>query len=198
MGITLSSQVLRHIGRVRSNPASAVAPEELVELERAARVDLEGSQVALASPVAEYTMLSRVSLVTTADSSQIDTIDTFGVPVEIVGLYPEIQALATGTAPPLSAIDVRISRRQGQEKVITAANQTAQAPNIAPDFCSLNAVSSQVANRMLRYRIETPQTLLSFQYRWAVDAATRVAFAWVNVQVSMNVFYRLLTDDERP
>lgn len=198
----LSAEVLQFVGRARANPANAVAPEQLDSLLAAARADLSDTRVALMSPPAPLTLMSRVVLATTEDYSRVDTVQTFGRPVEIVGLYPEILNLGDETEtnqPPMAALDVAVSRTKGQTNYITATNQTATAaqPEASPNFVSLSSVSSVIANRTLTYRIEDPQALLSFQYRWSVDAAVRASKLWANVQISMNIFYRLLTDDLR-
>jgi hypothetical protein len=179
---------------VRENPARAVSPDELEELERFAREDRTRSFVARMSPEAPYTWMSRVQLDTVNDESDIDTIDDFGTPVTVVGLVPTILKLeAAKTLPPIEAIDVQISVDRGNREFITAANSPVSGGQERPQFASLVSVSAIIANRLLDLDLGLNDQVptLSFVYRWTVDAATRTALGWSNVQISQGVLYRL-------
>lgn len=202
MSVSLSSAMLRHISRVRSNPALAVAPEELAELERMCRDDLDGAAVAELSPTAPFTWTTRAQLITSEEESQADMIQTFGVPVEIVGFFPSLIAIEGDpkVLPPLAAIDVEISRTKGDRRNITSGNTAADnaaANLVRPTYSSLASVSSTIANRLVRWRIRESQALLSFRFRWVPNATIRTAMAYSNVIVSLELIYRLLSEDER-
>jgi len=198
--IQLSSEVLRFVGRVREQPARAVDPDELERLERWARSDMSDAAVAQLSPTARLTWLSRVQLPVAQDESVEDTIETFGRPVEIVGFFPSLLALSDDTLPPIEAIDVSISSTKGDTRFLTSANQTAQNPLVQPQYATLASQSATIANRLIRWRVGEDsggQALLSLKHRWNVSSAVRTALGWSDIQISVDIFYRLLTDDER-
>jgi hypothetical protein len=200
MGIELSSAVLRHLSRVRENPARAVDPAELEELERFVREDRTRSFVARMSPEAPYTWTSRVELDTTADESQVDTIEDFGSPVTIVGLLPTLLKLESAkTLPPIEGIDVQINIDRGARSFITAANTQPNSQEPRPQYAPLSSVSAIVANRLLDLELGLNDQVptMAFTYRWTVDAATRTALGWSNVQVSMAILYKLTDNTSR-
>jgi len=170
------------------------------ELERFAREDASDRFLARMSPEANYTWLSRVELDTSADESDIDTIDDFGCRVEVVGLFPSLLALeANKTLPPIAAIDVQIAVDRGARELRTAANSPVTGGQQLPQFAPLGAVSSEIANRIMRLTLGLDGTVstISFTYRWTVSAAVRTALNWSNVQVSMGVFYEPTGDPRR-
>jgi len=202
MGIELESGVLRYLARVRENPARAVAPEELEELERYVREDRRRNYVARMSPVAKYTWTSRVQLDTSEDQSDIDTIDDFGCPVTIVGLLPLILALEASpdsptpgskVLPPIEAFDVQITLDRGAKELRTAANSPVSGGQERPQFAPLASVSAVIANRLLDQDIGRNEQLsnIAFAYRWTVPSSVRTALGWSNVQISMGVMYEL-------
>jgi len=202
MGLELSSAVLRHLSRVRENPARAVSPEELEDLERHARADASDRFLALMSPEANYTWLSRVELDTASDESDIDTIDDFGCPVEILGLFPIIIPLeiAPLVLPPIGAIDVQIAVHRGGKEFRTAANSPVTGGMQRPQFSPLAAVSSAIANRIMRLQLglNVSVSTISFVYRWTISAALRATLGYSNVQISMGIFYEPTGDPRRP
>jgi hypothetical protein len=202
MGIELQSAVLRHLSRVRENPARAVSPDELEELERFAREDRTRSYVARMSPTAKYTWTSRVGLDTSQDQSDIDTIDDFGCPVTIVGLLPLVLALeaspdsptpGTKVLPPIEAFDVQITIDRGAKELRTAANSPVSGGQERPQFAPLASVSAVIANRLLDQDLGLNDqiSVISFSYRWTVNSTIRAALGWSNVQISMGVMYEL-------
>ena len=200
MGIELQSAVLRHLSRVRENPAQAVAPEELEELERFAREDRTRSFVSRMSPEADYTWVSRVELDTDSDESQLDEIDDFGSPVTVVGLVPQVLALEAGKVlPPIEAFDVQISLDRGAKSFITAANTPTNSNQQRPQYAPLRSISSEIANRILSIDLglNGQVATIGFTYRWAVQASVRAALNWSNVQLSTSVLYNL-TDNAGP
>lgn len=199
MDVQLASAVLRYLGEIRSNPALAVDPGRLAELERWASQEMGHNAIATSAPMAPLTWTLRTQLLATADESAVVELDTFGRPVEIVGFLPSVLALQADPAvePPLKAFDVNISRTQGDTRNITSGNQTAENPAQQPLFSGLDAVSMTVGNRLIALKIREPRANLSFQWRWAIDAAARAALGYSNVQITMNIAYMLLTDDER-
>jgi hypothetical protein len=202
MGVELSSAVLRHLARVRENPARAVDPGEIEELERYAREDASDRFLARMAPEANYTWLSRVELDTSADESDIDTIDDFGCRVEVLGLFPTVLALEASpkVLPPIEAFDVQIAVDRGARELRTAANSPVTGGQQRPQFAPLASVSSTIANRIMRLTLGLDGTVstISFTYRWAVSSAVRTALSWSNVQLSMGVFYEPTGDPRRP
>jgi hypothetical protein len=201
MGLELGSAVLRHLARVRENPARAVDPAELEELQRYAREDMSDRFLAKMAPEANYTWLSRVELDTSADESDIDTIDDFGCRVEVVGLFPQVLALEASpkVLPPIEAFDVQIAVDRGARELRTAANSPVTGGQQRPQFAPLASVSSTVANRVMRMTLGLDGTVstISFTYRWAVSSSVRTALSWSNVQLSMGVFYEPVGDPRR-
>lgn len=199
MQAQLSTAVLRFLGEVRGNPALAVDPGRLAELERWAAQDLGSSSVATSAPVATLTWLVRAVLLRANDASAVVQIETFGRPVEIVGFLPSVLPITAGNdvVPPIHAFDVNVSRTAGDKRNITSGNQTVEQPNVRQDFSGLDALSATVGNRLISWRIPEAQTNLSIQFRWALDAAIRTALDYADVQITLNIFYKLLTDDER-
>jgi hypothetical protein len=201
MGMELASAVLRHLARVQENPARAVDPAELEELQRHAREDMSDRFLAKMAPEANYTWLSRVELDTGADESDIDTIDDFGCRVEVVGLFPQVLAIEAGgkVVPPIEAFDVQIAVDRGARELRTAANSPVSGGQQRPQFSPLAAVSSTIANRVMRLTLGLEGTVstISFTYRWTVSSAVRSAMNWSNVQLSMGVFYEPIGDPRR-
>lgn len=194
MSLRLSTAVIEHLARVRENPASAVDPAQLEVLERLVRQDLDDYSVALNSPIANFTWMSRVALPSASDESNVDTIEDFGEPVEIVGLFPLILQLTDGGTTPIEAIDVQITTDTGRKEFVTAANTPVSGAQQRPQYSPLVAVSAAIANRSICLRLgeENTKPTMAFQYRWAVDSATRTTLGYGDVLVSVGVFYRLM------
>ncbi len=216
MGINLATAVMRHINRVHDNPATAVDPNELDELRRYAWEDLQDCYVAQTSPVAKYSFMSRLLLDPAADESDTDTIDSLGEPIEIVGFDVQLLQLSvptineqpdppitSGIIPqsfagrvPIEAVDVQITRTKGGRDVLTAANQQPKFGQPAPLFVPLKSVSATIGNRLLRWRIDTDDALISFKYRWAVSAAFRELLGYTPILVSTTLMYRVLKEEQ--
>jgi hypothetical protein len=197
MGMELASAIYRHLDRVRQNPALAVAPEELAELERLARQDSDGARIALVAPVADRTALSRVFLDADDDTVVEDDFPNLAEPMTIVGFYTSVLATENGkTAPPLGAIDVRISLGRNKKEDYTNAQNLsgAQSPLVRQsDFVNLEAINSLISNRVLNFDLRDSPFAITFGYRWAVDSTIRAALTWSDVIVSVNWFVRLET-----
>src|SRR5579885_3548676 len=187
MGAELSWAVQAFVDEVRQNPATAVAPERLRELERRAREDLDGSRIATTAPVADRTLLSRV-LLTAANSGTVnDDFPDLGESMRIVGFNPTIVALESGkTLPPLAAIDVRISLGRNKKEIYTEAlNLPQKAGSTGPmvaqsEFVPLSSIDAAIANRLMDFHLDESPYAVTFDYQWAVDAATRTALNWSN------------------
>jgi hypothetical protein len=198
MGMELASAIYRHLDRVRQNPALAVAPEELAELERLARQDSDGVRIALVAPQADRTDLSRVFLTSDNDDEVEDDFPNLAEPMTIVGLSASLIATeANKTAPPLEAIDVRISLGRDKKEIYTNA-QNVGAQRTTPfvrqsQFVPITALDASIANRVMNFDMRDPPFAITFGYRWGVDKSVRDALTWSNVLVSLAWFVRLET-----
>jgi len=190
----LASAVYRHLARVRENPAAAVAPEELEELEREARNAMDGTRLALTAPSADRTMLSRVVLLAASTSAVVDDFPNVGEPIRIVGFNPTIIALEDGKVlPPTWAIDVRITTGRAQKEIYTNAQnlQNAAAPLVPQSqFVPLSSIDAAIANRLMDFVLDRQPVAIEFAYQWAVDQTTRTALNWSNVQISVAWFVK--------
>jgi len=196
MGVELASSVRRHIDRVRSNPAAAVAPEELAELERAAREDLDGRRIAITAPVCDFTRMSRVVLDPAVDQEIIDDFPNLAEPMVIEGFSVDVLLLEAGgkVEPPVKGIDVRLSLGRDRKLELTNAQN---GQNFAPplvkqtDFVSLSSIDATIANRLWDIRLDDAPFAFTFTYRWGVDSTTRTTLNWGKTRVTVNWFVRL-------
>lgn len=200
MGMELASAIYRHLDRVRQNPALAVAPEELAELERMARQDSDGSRIALVAPVADRTNLSRQYLTTDDDDIVEDDFPNLAEPMTIVGFAASLVATeAQKTAPPLEAIDVRVSLGRDRKEIYTNAQNMGQkaaagVPLVRQsEFVPITALDASIANRILNFDLRDSPFAITFGYRWGVDSSVRTDLNWSNVVVSLAWFVRLET-----
>jgi hypothetical protein len=196
MSAELASAVQRHIDRVRQNPAAAVEPAELHELERHARQDMDGRRIATTAPVADYTRMSRVVLDPASDVEIVDDFPNLSEPMVIVGFAVDVLLLEAGgkAAAPTNAIDLRLSvGRDFKTDLNNAQNMGAVgAPLVRQtDFVSLSSVDATIANRLWDIKLDDAPFSLTFTYKWGVDQTTRTALNWGKTRVTVNWFVRL-------
>lgn len=190
--LSLALAVRRFVAAARRSPALAVGAG-LDELDQIAEASIDaGGYVAQHAPIATDTWMSRVSLLTADDESEPDEV-TVGEPARIVGFFPTLLLVENGkTLPPMEAIDVAIEFNKRRN--ITSKASSGQEAGTNAWFVNLPMISV-LAPRLIGMRLSNADPRFSVSYRWAVDAATRAALGWGNVQVSLGAFMRLTEPD---
>jgi len=180
----LARQVLDFYNRVRREPSISVGPE-LDKLREFADREVGAQNVALTSPVASRTWMTRKVLASTQRETAQEPIEA--TDFVIVGVHVVLLALEPPPKipPPLSAIDIflQIDRRDH----LTASVERIRSQTQELDSVSLSALDAGIANRVFRLNLNNPQKL-AVRFKWAVDNTIVNLFNWSNVQISVNWF----------
>lgn len=188
--LTLGVAVQRYIRSVREQPALAtgVALDELANI---ADRDFVGGFVAQTSAVAPLTWMKRLLLPADQDESDDVSLE-FGEPVELVGCAHSVLLVDSTSGlvkPPDEAIDCFLEINKRHE--LTNVEKGESSGHVTPGFVNLPFVSVFV-QRLWGIRISSADPTLTFRVAWAVDQATRTAFKFGAVQVSLGMFVRPL------
>jgi hypothetical protein len=196
----LSTRVLSFVAAARRSPAAAVSDDALEGLMRVARRELADRELAHYAPVTRFTWMGRTTLLRAEEQTAIERVP-MGERGLIVGFIPTLQSLgptADEVLPPLDAVDVSIELRSGKD-LLTHRFEMNVASGGSSRFVALQFLSmaADEGNRLVEWPMsEGMDPNLAFQFRWAIDSATRVAANFADVQISLGLIWLPLRESD--